>query len=676
MRCGQAGRYCRRSGDNAGMLRGKFVWRRPAVHGLPVWLACLLILFSVVPVRAQAPLLHGAAHAQHGGGAADAVLPGLLPPVPLALDRANDLGEACIFPGGEVPPQAEAAWLHVRLPHRWAQTHPGYKGAMWYRFRVTLPERPPPYWAVYLPRAVMNAQVWVNGVPMAYTGSMIEPVTRNWYVPLLVQVPRNVWQVGDNLIQIKVVDGYPGRDGLAPIQVGPLSDLESAYRARYLAQVDGPMFANIALLALGVFMVIVWWRDRDLGAIGYQGLSAILWSLGTTANLAPQPWFDQGVWVRLAFVAMIWSTLLMGLFFQSFSGQRVRWAARVFWGLMIATPIWASLGLSMARMEWAYGLAYAVFMFSLVHALAMAIHTRRRDRMWLLGGCALLVPAAAHDLACQMNLLSFDAVYVLPYVCPIMVGCIFYMQAGDYGRSRRALNRLNDNLAETLSQREATLRESFARLAELERAQAVSAERSRILQDMHDGVGAHLTSALRQLQSPRAEGVDLPLVTQTLRDSLDQLKLSIDALSLPPGDVVGLLASLRFRIAPRLKAAGIELVWDVADLPPWPPGQPPALRQLQYILFEGLSNVLQHAGATRLVLSARQQGDALLLSLIDNGGGPQGEGGGQGLQTMRARAGAIGAQLSLLRVASGGTELRITLPLLAALPLDDLSSAT
>lgn len=303
-----------------------------------------------------------------------------------------------------------------------------------------------------------------------------------------------------------------------------------------------------------------------------------------------------------------------------------------------------------------------VCMMQAIHGVVMS---RRRDGVWLLAGCALLVPSAAHDVAFQIHLLPFDAMYTLPFVGPIMMACIFYVLAGDYARSRRALNRLNGSLAETLAQREAALRESFARLAELERAQAVSAERSRILRDMHDGVGAHLTSALRQLQPPGDQGVDLGLVTQTLRDSLDQLKLSIDALSLQEGDVVGLLASLRFRITPRLKAAGLALLWDVADLPPWPAGHAPALRQLQYILFEGLSNVLQHSGATRLTLSARAEPDWLQVSLIDNGRGWSGEGEGQGLQTMRARANVIGARIAFLTRPEGGAELRVSLPLAA-----------
>ena len=46
----------------------------------------------------------------------------------------------------------------------------------------------------------------------------------------------------------------------------------------------------------------------------------------------------------------------------------------------------------------------------------------------------------------------------------------------------------------------------------------------------------------------------------TLRDALDQLKLSIDAINLPAGDVAALLANLRYRLEPRLKAAGIERI--------------------------------------------------------------------------------------------------------------------
>jgi signal transduction histidine kinase len=597
-----------------------------------------------------------------------------LPAQTLPMQERSVLDKAWVRPGGDVPPAAGEDWQQVPLPHRWSLTHPGHRGTMWYGFKVRLPHAPEAAWAVYLPRAIMNAQVWINGMPMVYTGSMKTPVTRNWYVPLLVQVPEGAWRQGDNLLQIKVVSGYVGRNGLAPVMVGPLTDVEPPYKWRRLLQIDAVYFANVSIFALGLCMVIVWLRDREQRAIGFQGMAAVLWGMGTTAMFAPNPFLSSETWENFAHIGMVWPLLLMCQFYWRFVGRRRAVIDVLVYGLMAAELITSLFARSATATVIIFASVYLLLLFSVLQAIQGVIQMQRKDGGWLILGGMMLIPAAAHDVMFQGNVLPFDSIYILPYVGPLMMACIFYMLAGDYARSKRALNRINDDLAVTVARREQELRESFQRLSRLERAQAVSAERSRILRDMHDGVGAHLTSALRQLQSPRDTGVDLNLVTQTLRDSLDQLKLSIDALSLPQGDVIGLLASMRFRISPRLKAGGIELVWDVAELPPWPAGQAPALRQLQYILFEGLSNALQHSGATRLTLAARAFDDRLEVSLLDNGRGWAGTGEGQGLQTMRARAGVIGAKIEFRSPPDGGAELRVILPLHAQ-GLSDLSSA-
>jgi len=360
------------------------------------------------------------------------------------------------------------------------------------------------------------------------------------------------------------------------------------------------------------------------------------------------------------------SQLLFCLYFFRFAQFRHVWVDGLIYLLMVVIPVYGVVGPLYWMNTVLYGVIYLLAMWSMGMAIWHVLRHRRKDGIWLLVGCLTLLPSGAHDVMIRTGSLPFDSVYWLYFAGPMTMLCMAVIVAGDHARSRLALNDLNRHLADRVAEREQALRASFERLASLERAQAVSAERSRILRDMHDGVGAHLTSALRQLQTPRLIPVDVPLVTQTLRDSLDQLKLSIDALSLQAGDVEGLLASWRFRLAPRLKAAGIELVWDVERLPTWSQGHSPELRQLQYILFEGLSNVLQHSGATRLVLSARDLGHHIRVSLIDNGQGWQGTGQyeGQGLQTMRSRAQTIGATMAFLPASNGGLELRLSLPLI------------
>jgi signal transduction histidine kinase len=179
---------------------------------------------------------------------------------------------------------------------------------------------------------------------------------------------------------------------------------------------------------------------------------------------------------------------------------------------------------------------------------------------------------------------------------------------------------------------------------QLAREQERIGERARILRDMHDGVGAHISTAIRQLESGRASSGE---VLHTLRDSLDQLKLTVDAVTLPPGDITALLASLRYRLEPRLRATGIELHWDVDELPPLTRFDAKAIRHLQFMVFEAISNVLQHAQATvlRIELHSTSSGGARLL-VVDNGCGFEPDRvKRKGLSSLHERAQAIGARL-------------------------------
>jgi signal transduction histidine kinase len=228
-------------------------------------------------------------------------------------------------------------------------------------------------------------------------------------------------------------------------------------------------------------------------------------------------------------------------------------------------------------------------------------------------------------------------------------------------RFRAASNQvaeLNASLSQRVAQKEAELAQSYQRLAQGAQEQARSSERSRILRDMHDGVGSHISTAIRQLQSGRASDAE---VLQTLRDSLDQLKLSIDAMTLPPGDITALLANLRYRLEPRLKACGIELEWAVDGLAPLTRLDAGAMRQLQFMLFEAISNVMQHARASRLRVEAKQTAQDVRIGVVDNGVGfDAAQAPRRGLRLMQERAVAIDAQLQV-HSQPGCTLLEITL---------------
>jgi signal transduction histidine kinase len=205
---------------------------------------------------------------------------------------------------------------------------------------------------------------------------------------------------------------------------------------------------------------------------------------------------------------------------------------------------------------------------------------------------------------------------------------------------------LMGNLLTRVQENESAVQQNYERMVELMREQERASERARILRDMHDGVGSHIILAIRQLESGRASPGE---VLQTLRDSLDQLKLSIDALNLPAGDITALLANLRYRLEPRFKASDIELQWDVDLIVPLARLDHAAMRHLQFMVFEAISNVLQHAHATRLCIQLRAtpQGGAQLRMMDDGHGFDVEHVQRRGLRSLRERAAAIGASLRI-----------------------------
>ncbi len=115
-----------------------------------------------------------------------------------------ELTDAQVLASAQVtPPDERDNWVRMRLPHRWVQTHGDFEGTLWYRMTVPLSGSPQRPWAVYVPRLSMNTEVFVNGVSLGYTGSMEAGVTRNWYTPLIFNVPPSLWKQGDNVLKEK-----------------------------------------------------------------------------------------------------------------------------------------------------------------------------------------------------------------------------------------------------------------------------------------------------------------------------------------------------------------------------------------------------------------------------------------------------------------------------------------
>ncbi|WP_198655422.1 sensor histidine kinase [Streptomyces geranii] len=208
---------------------------------------------------------------------------------------------------------------------------------------------------------------------------------------------------------------------------------------------------------------------------------------------------------------------------------------------------------------------------------------------------------------------------------------------------------------------------------------AVEAERARLRQDLHDGLGpllsgiglcAHALSDRLGGTGHEVEHALLERIRSEVVNAVAELRRLIDARPPAAVEAYGLVDAVRRYVRSAPPAAAVELV--ATALPPLPP----ALEAAAYrIVTEALTNVVRHADArlTRVTLTAAH--GSLLIGVADDGRGiasPPGEAGlgvgpgaglGVGLGSMRRRAESLGGTLSIRTAPGDGTEVTVVLPL-------------
>ncbi len=205
-------------------------------------------------------------------------------------------------------------------------------------------------------------------------------------------------------------------------------------------------------------------------------------------------------------------------------------------------------------------------------------------------------------------------------------------------------------------------REILRNMDEIQRNERVALlleERSRIMRDMHDGIGGQLLGLILQARSRKLSEEAL---IGGLEQSLDDLRMVVDSLEQGEGSLTGALGAFRARIEPRCEAAGVALEWAIDDVGATPHVGPDKTLQIYRILSEACTNALKH-GATKRITVSMQRRDALIeIALADDGGGFDAAASphGRGLANMRARAHRIGAALELQSNAMG-TRVALTL---------------
>ncbi|TWP43636.1 sensor histidine kinase [Lentzea tibetensis] len=199
------------------------------------------------------------------------------------------------------------------------------------------------------------------------------------------------------------------------------------------------------------------------------------------------------------------------------------------------------------------------------------------------------------------------------------------------------------------------------RARRLESKFAVAEERLRFARDLHDVVGRNLSVvalkselAAQLAKRGRAEAVDEMLeVRQIAQDSLAELRAVVSGYREAALDVE--LAGARSL----LTSAGIEcrVVGDGSGLPG------PVQGALGWVVREGTTNVLRHSEARTCTITLRPNGNAVTLTMDNDGVTDHSDGDGSGLVGLTERIAGLGGSVATERDRPDRFRLTVSLPL-------------
>lgn len=613
-----------------------------------LWAVACALLLAAAPARAQ--------HAQDPQDADDAQgTPGVV-----LLRQA----QAVLQPEG-----ASVVQSTVTLTHRWDAAFPGRGGTATYR--VTLPPHQGSQPMALLFTRVGNQVVaTVNGARVLARGTLGDPRYDAAKTPHLAPVDAPLLHAdrpNELVVQVTVQDARWG--GLSVVRYGPeallLKEYDTQRRWRYVAS----LVFCVALALLGLMALALWTRMRDAVFACFAAASF----LGIFRNLdrvwpdVPVPW---PAWGMVTATAYAWHLALMCLFaLLALDLGRARMARALLAYLPVALVlVLAGFGL---HQPWAWTVALAllaplgVATWALVVRRAItpgAPHRVTAMVLTLAGGLAVL--AGLHDLGLvRLGLGGATRSSLTPHTMFFFVVIMAGIIVDRYARSAATLHALNQTLEARIRAKEAELNDAFGQLQEQKAAQAAAAERQRIMRDLHDGVGAQLVGLLNLVKQPDPQPA---VLEEHVKAALDEMRLAVDSMQLADGDLTTALATLRWRVQPRLQAAGLALHWDVHELPALPGMTPRAVLQVQRIVLEALTNVLKHAQASAIWVScAAADVGGITLAIADDGLGLPTDSEpvqGHGLRNMQTRAESIGATLTVGPRTGGGTVLQLHYP--------------
>ena len=204
----------------------------------------------------------------------------------------------------------------------------------------------------------------------------------------------------------------------------------------------------------------------------------------------------------------------------------------------------------------------------------------------------------------------------------------------------------------------------------IQRLLAMERMRTRIATDLHDDIGSNLTrisilSEVARQKSENGNGDLLSSIANIARESVASMNDIVWAVTPEHDSLLDLTRRMRRHAEEVFAFRDIELRFETPESDMGLKLGVGLRRDLLLVFKEAVNNAARHSNCSKVEIDLRADQSELILEIKDNGRGfaeSENES-GQGLRSMRRRAGIMGGEFNIDSDPGRGTTVRLVLPL-------------
>lgn len=584
---------------------------------------------------------------------------------PVSLDDTSTtqrIVAAEVAPGLFLPNTQDAAhWQPVALDHAWRQQGWCQAPRTTYRFAFDWRDNAEQKGlGLLMYRAGNRLSVWLNGHRVSQFGDLDNADADYTNQPLLTELPWHWLKPGRNTVFIQVAGDCRRLSGLSEMELGPLAAIADHHQ-RMVAWLTYPNITTIVVCALMVVASVLYnMLSPNPTAARFAWING-MWAVSTWLWGMQEPALPYSLWYfAIESTYAMWAYLGMRLTMR-LSDMYRPWIGKlqdVTLAFYLLATLLVAFGYVIPIKVVALYWALLVYSFLVARMVYIALREPNETRIII---CMTNIPVNLIGSLDYWNYWmspqadAYHSHYVSPVIGLLGVCSLGVVMMRQFQQAMRNDKHYQHTLEQEVQRQRQELALHYQHEQEQVQKAAVQAERQRIVRDMHDGLGAQLVGMLAAV---RNEAVSPQHLESEIAQAMDHLRATMDNLSSTEQDLSTVLAQFRFLHEPRLQRAGLRLRWRVQTLPPRP-WSPTAIWEVQQMLREVFANILKHARAQEITVTAGCKDGVCSIHISDDGQGfdPASQSAGRGLRHLQERAQHLGLQLSVRSAPGQGSSV-------------------